>query len=99
MIGLLEEILCALLSIAALILTGLVEIVNGIIIGLGAFLAVIVALLPNMPEPPSMPSSGVLTWFTYFVPIAGIVTVAVSLAGLFATFMVVRFALNWLRAL
>lgn len=99
MITLLTEILCVLEKMAAAIIGLLVVVINAMIVGLGAFLGVILLLLPEMPEPPGLPDSGVLAFINFFVPLALLATLVVSMVGLFLGFLAVRMALNWLRAL
>ncbi|MEX2105927.1 MAG: hypothetical protein WD810_03410 [Solirubrobacterales bacterium] len=99
MITLLEQIVCTLEKLAALIVNGVVGMVNGMIVGVGALLSVVLLLLPEMPEPPASPTSGVLQWINYVVPLAPLAAVVATLGGLFAGYLLVRTALNWLRAL
>src|SRR4051794_23733236 len=99
MIGILESILCAIESIAAAIVSLLVVMLNAMIIGLGAFLGVIIGLLPNMPAPPARPGSSVLGFLNWLFPLAGVATLLVTMGGLYVGFLGLRVALNWARAL
>lgn len=99
MIPLLDQILCVVEKMAAAIVSLLVIMVNGAIIGLGAMLGVVVALLPDMPAPPSPPSEGVLAWINFVVPLGPLAALVLTLSALFAAFLGVRIMLNWLRAL
>lgn len=99
MISLLTEILCVLEQMAAAIIGLLVVMVNAMIVGLAAFLSVILALLPEMPEPPGAPSSGVLQVVNFIVPLAPLAALLVTMGALFLGFIAVRMALNWLKAL
>lgn len=99
MIELLTNILCVLEKMAAAIVGLFVVMLNAMIVGLGAFLGVILALLPNMPESPQPPESGVLQFINFFVPLASLAALLVTMGALFVGFMAVRVALNWLRAL
>ena len=99
MIGLLEDILCAILGLAAAIVGLLVVVLNAFFVAIGAFLGVIVALLPEMPEPPGAPSSGVLQFINFFLPLAGLSALLVTMGSLFLAVMLLRMALNWLKAL
>jgi len=98
-ITLLTDILCVLEKMAAAVIGLLVVVINAMIVGIGAFLGVIVLLLPVMPEPPGVPSTGVLGFINFFVPLAPLATLIVSMVSLFVGFLAVRVALNWARAL
>jgi hypothetical protein len=98
-IGILEAILCAIEQLAAAIVGLLVVVVNAALVALGAFMGVIIALLPNMPEPPARPSSSVVGFLNWLVPLAGLAALLVTMGALFLGFLAVRIALNWIRAL
>jgi len=98
-IGLLQEILCAVERLAALIVNGLVAVLNQMITGIGIMLEVLLSLLPNMPEAPAPPSSGVLGFMNWFIPLAPLATLLVTMGGMFGAFLLVRIGLNWMRAL
>ena len=99
MIGLLQEILCAIQRLAALIVNGLVAVIDQMVTGFGIMLGGLVSLLPDMPEPPAPPSGGVLEFMNWFVPLAPLAALLVTMGALFAAFMLVRVGLNWVRAL
>lgn len=99
MIGLLEDILCFLEQMAAAIVGLLVIVVNAAIVGIGAFIGVLIELLPVIPEAPAIPENGALGMVNFLIPIGPDLIVAASLFGMFAVFMGVRLALNWMRAL
>jgi hypothetical protein len=98
-IGILQEILCALERLAALIVNGLVAVVNQVIVGVAIMLEALLSLLPDMPEAPAPPSSGVLGFMNWFVPLAPLASLLVTMGGLFGAYMLVRIGLNWMRAL
>ncbi len=99
MIGLLQDILCALEGLGALIVNGLIAVLNQMITGFGIMLEGLVSLLPAMPAAPAPPSSGVLAFMNWFIPLADLAALLVTMGSLFATFMLVRVGLNWVRAL
>jgi hypothetical protein len=99
MIPILEAILCAIESLAVAIVGLLVVVINALFVAIGAFLSVIVVLLPVMPEPPASPESGVLQFINFFVPLAPMSALLVTMGALFLGAMLVRVALNWLKAL
>ena len=99
MIGVLEAILCAIEELAAGIIGLLVVMLNAAIVALGAFMGVIIALLPNMPEAPAKPSEGVIGFVNWLFPLAGVAALLATMGTLFLGFLAVRIALNWIKAL
>lgn len=99
MIGILEAILCAIQELAAAIIGLLVVMLNAAIVALGAFMGVIIALLPNMPAPPAKPGSSIIGFVNWLFPLAGAAALLVTMGALFLGFLAVRIALNWIKAL
>lgn len=99
MIGLLEAILCAIETLAAGIVDLLIVMINAAIVGLGALVAVVMLLLPEMPAPPPLPEAGILGFVNWLFPLAGAAALLATMGGLFLGYMAVRIILNWLRAL
>jgi hypothetical protein len=98
-IGLLEAILCAIQQLAAAIIGLLVVMLNAALVALGAFMGVIIGLLPDMPEAPAKPNESVLGFLNWLFPLAGVAAILVTMGSLFLGFLAVRIALNWIRAL
>lgn len=99
MIGILQDILCALERLSALIVNGLVAVFNQMIIGIAIMLEGLISLLPDMPEAPAPPSSGVLGFMNWFIPLAPLAALLVTMGGMFGAFLLLRIGLNWMRAL
>lgn len=99
MLGILEAILCAIQQLAAAIIGLLVVMLNAALVALGAFMGVIIGLLPNMPAAPAKPGSGIIGFLNWLFPLAGVAALLVTMGTLFLGFLAVRIALNWIRAL
>lgn len=99
MIPVLQDILCAIQSLAAAIVNVFVLSINGLILLAGLILEGILLALPAMPAEPSPPDAGVLAWINWLIPLAPIFAFCGTALVLFAAFMAVKVLLNWLRAL
>jgi len=99
MIGVLQQILCAVQKLGAIIINGLVAVLNQMIVGIAIMGEGLLSLLPDMPEAPAPPASGVLGFMNWFIPLAPLAALLVTMGAMFGTFMLVRIGLNWVRAL
>lgn len=98
MIAILNAILCAIQTVAASIIDLLMMALNGIIVAIAAAIGAFVALLPAMPAPPDAPSSGILAWLNFFIPLGGFVIAAIAAFVLWGLWMLVATGLRWLKA-
>jgi hypothetical protein len=93
------KVLCWLSNLPQLFLVGLVDAVNYTIIGIGAAIDAIAFALPSMPSyTPFMPTDA-LAAANWFYPVGALVTALGVLVTLWTTWLLIRIALNWLRAL
>lgn len=98
MFSILESVWHAVLSVPYLVITFFVLAINGAIISLGALLGVALSLLPSFPSAPK-PASGVLGGLLWFLPLGSIMAVFTLLVSAWVTFLGVKVALKWGRAL
>lgn len=99
MIGILQAILCAIEEVAVLTVDLLMIAVNASIVAIGAFLGVLILLLPYIPPAPPIPEDGALGFLNWFIPLGPDLAVAATLITMFGVFMLVKVGLNWMRAL
>jgi hypothetical protein len=95
----LQDILCAIEGLATAVVNTLILSVNGLILLLGVTLEGVLELLPDMPDPLEAPTSGVLGWINWLVPLSPLIAFCTTALLLFAAFMAVKVILTWLRAL
>lgn len=94
MIGVLQDILYGILDIPFLIVSLLVEAINGWIMILALFIEGLVALLPSFPELPTVPG-GLAGSFAWVLPVAGVLAVFTVMLVTWVSFMAIKIALNW----
>ena len=99
MLSFLSDIWNAIRDVPFLVVGFFVDIINGAIISIGAFLNVVFAVLPGFPSAPSAPNSGVLSWLLYFVPLGSILSFAALMLTCWVTFLGIKVALKWMRAI
>jgi hypothetical protein len=74
-------------------------VVNALVAAVGALLAVVVALLPGMPAAPSLGGPDWLGWLNWLLPIGPMLAIAAAMIACWVTFLIVRVALRWVKAL
>jgi hypothetical protein len=99
MIGVLQDILCAILGLGAWFQFALLSAVNWLIAGVGAFAALLVALLPDMPDQPASLDGTVIGYLNYFFPVAGLVVLLATFVTIWAAFLLIRIPLKWAKVL
>lgn len=99
MLGWLSDIWHAIMDLPFLIIDLLVMVLNALIAAVGALAQALFSLLPDMPDPPDEPPSVVLEWLSFFFPLGQLFVGFSVLAGLWATFLIIRMGLNWVKAL
>ena len=86
-------------GLGQLILWGIVSAINLLIAAVGALLQTILGLLSFMPDPPETPAWEWLAWLNWVFPLGDVLGVATGLLGLWTAFLLIRVALNWVKAL
>jgi len=81
------------------ILAVIILAVNALVAGIGALLAALIFLLPDMPDHPPAVDSGVLGTINWIVPVGQLISVWAIILGLWLTILAIRIALKWVRAL
>jgi hypothetical protein len=82
-----------------LLLGGLVDAVNALIAALGAVLAAAMSLLPGLPPVPQLGTVAWLGWLNWFFPVTTLLAGLAAFVLIWVTFLLVRIALKWARAL
>ncbi len=99
MIAFLANILKALEDLANLILHGAVLAINLLFAAVTVLIGTLFSLLPTMSDAPSIGTPTWLQWANWFFPIGDVVSILAALITAYTAFLVVRFALKWVRAL
>jgi hypothetical protein len=99
MISLLTNIWHGVLSIPYLIADFLVMVLNGLIAAIGALAAAVLSLLPSFPDTPDAPDSGVLGFLNWVVPLGPMIASFAILIAAWTSFLVIKIALKWVKAL
>jgi hypothetical protein len=99
MLGFLEDIWHGILDLPFLIIGGLVELINALIIAIAALAEFLLSLLPAFPDPPSEPASGIVGWLLWMVPLGTMLALFTLLVSLWIGFLGVKVALKWVKAL
>src|SRR4051794_19510157 len=99
MLAFLSGIFHVLVSIGVLFLNALVAIVNLVVAAVSVLLAVVFAALPSMPDPPGAPSSGVLQWLNWVLPLGAMFAGFGVFLVCWGAFLVIRVAGRWVKAL
>lgn len=98
MFSLLEGIWHGILSVPYLVVTFFVLAINGAIVSVGALLGVLLDLLPEFPDPPAAPG-GVIGALLWFVPLGAMLAFFALMVTCWVTFLGIKVALKWVRAL
>lgn len=98
MLGWLSDIWHAIVDLAYVLVGLLVELVNSFIAAIAALAELVLSLLPSFPDPPGTPGGigGVLLWVFPLGPVLSIFTI---LVGCWVSFLAVKIALRWVKAL
>lgn len=99
MIDALEGIYNAVTSFAQLVLWGVVTAINYVIAAVGALLGVVLAALPGFPDPPTFAQDSWVGWLNWFFPIGEFLALAVLFVTLWLSFLLIRIAARWVKAL
>jgi hypothetical protein len=99
MISLLSKILCAIEGLAVHLADWLVAIVNLLVAAIGALAAAIVSLLPGFPAPPDHPSSTILGYVNWFLPLGGLLAGFAVFVGIWALWLLIAIPLRWVKAI
>ncbi len=98
MLGFLEHILHALLDLPYLVVSLLVESINGWIMLLAVIVGTILSVLPAFPSIPTL-NSGVLSGVAWFLPVAAMVGVLGTFVAMFVLWLGYQVVLRWGKAL
>lgn len=99
MISLLGKILCVLRNLVLGVLWALCELVNLVIAGLGAFIALVVGLLPAVPEVPTSAPPKAVGWLAWGFPVATVLGAFGLMLTTYGIFLLARIALRWVKAI
>ena len=99
MTTLINAILCLLSQFAYLVKAGIILVLNLLIVSVSGWLELLALLLPPMPSAFSAPSSGVLGWLNWVVPIGPLAAGLATVISLWVSFLGVRWALRIIRVL
>jgi hypothetical protein len=94
-----HAILDVLLRLGLIIDAALVGFVNLVLVAVGAALATFLMLLPAMPDAPADPLADWVGWLNWIYPVAALVSGLLVWVAIWATYLLVRIPLRWLRAL
>jgi hypothetical protein len=81
-----------------LLLGALVSVVNALVVALAAFLAGVLSLLPTLPDPPDVGGQW-MSWLNWIVPVGTMLATLTAFVVIWVSFLLVRVALKWARAL
>lgn len=98
MLGWLEDIWHGILDIPFVLIGLLVEVVNEIIAAIAALASVVLLLLPGFPDPPEAPG-GVVGLLLWVVPLGSILAIFSLFVSCWVSFLAVKIALRWVKAL
>lgn len=98
-LGWLQTIVCILRNIALAVLAGGAALVNLVIKGLGAFIALVLLLLPGLPAPPQPPDSDLLAAVNWVFPVGAFLAAGAAFIAMYAAFIVIRIAVRWVKAI
>jgi hypothetical protein len=99
MLGLLADIWNAIRSLPYLIIDFLVMVLNALIVAIGAFASLVLGLLPSFPAGPGAPTGGVLGFLNWIAPLGPMIATFAVLVTAWTTFLLVKVALKWVKAL
>ena len=98
MLSLLSDILHGILDIPFLIVSLLVESINGWIMILSLALSAVLAILPGFPSVPTLDGE-VLSGVAWFLPIGPMLAIFASFVAAWVIWMSVFIILRWVKAL
>lgn len=99
MIEILKGIFDGIKLIGEMVLWALISFVNLLVEAIGAVIALVFSLLPEMPAAPDPPDEGVLQWIVWVLPMGGLVAGFLVFLSLWAAFLVVRVIGRWVKVL
>jgi hypothetical protein len=80
-------------------LRGFEQVINDGFVVLGVMLTAALAALPPFPAPPDAPSTGILAFICWIFPLGPMLAIFSGLVTCWITFLVVKIALRWVKAL
>lgn len=98
MLSILETIWHALLDLPYLLVSLLIESLNGWILILALLVKGILAVLPSFPSIPTL-DGGVLSGVAWFLPIAAMLATFATFVAMFVIWLGYQVVLRWARAL
>jgi hypothetical protein len=100
MLDVLGKVLCAITQLPERIADWLVALVNLFIVASSSAINAVVGLLPDIPDPPTLPASADtgLGWANWFLPVGLLVTQLATVIALVVVFVGISIVLNWLKA-
>jgi hypothetical protein len=98
-IDMLRAILCAIAGLAAHLADWMVAVVNLLVAAIGALATALVGLLPLFPAPPDHPSSEILGYVNWFLPLGGLLAGFAAFVGLWALWLLIAIPLRWVKAI
>lgn len=80
--------------------TGCIEALNFVIAALGDLIAGLMVLLPDMPDPPTLPSplQDGLDWVGYWFPIDYFLSLLAAMMAFWVAWWIIRIPLRWAKA-
>lgn len=101
MLGVLEQILCYIRQIGALVANGVVGVINDFLAAVAFVIEEGIALLPEFPELPAVPEQFAtgLSWVAFFFPLDTVVLIVAFEAVVFVAWHAVAWALRWAKVI
>jgi hypothetical protein len=98
MIDLLQALLD---SFICFVRTGVTDVLNAVIVALGAIVGVVLALLPSMPTLPAIPAdvTQAFAWGNYWFPVGYLVGTISTVLTLWLGWFAVQVILRWARVI
>lgn len=94
-----DQLVCLLAALGNIIVGSVIAFLNLLILAAAGWLAILAALLPEMPGPSTSQTPEVLQWLNWLFPVAGYVGLMSIMLTLWISMIGVRAALRFLRAL
>jgi hypothetical protein len=88
----------ALLDIGSMLHDALVTVVNALIVAVAAVINAAMSILPSLPTPPDV-SGPWMGWLNWIVPVGPLLAGLSAFVAIWVSFLVLRIALKWARAL
>lgn len=79
--------------------SGIVDCVNEFFAGCAGIVTILFAALPSMSDAPSIGTGQWLAWLNWFFPVGTVLSGAALIIVMYVTFLGIRWALNFVRAL